>query len=408
MAERSFRFLHAGDFHLEQPASGISDAPDHLRSLLLELPYRAAERVFDAALAERVDFVVLSGDLLDVSLAGPHGPLFLTEQFARLDARGIPVYWTSSRLDAPERWPHGCRLTENVQRLVRHRQEACVFERDEQPLAWITIAPHDAFERPRLRGVPLEREELRHIVAAHGDFAPEDLDPRVDYWALGGRHARDTLRDAENVIHYAGTTQGRSFAEPGVHGCTLVQISAFAPPRLSFLPTSVLIWREEFLEVDELTTRERLERLLRERTASLAVGNPECDQWIRWTIHGSGPLLRRLRHGALSADIVGALREQFGRTRPAVWTESLRTRASDLIGATIDEETLLGEYLRALRSIRYDRARPIDLRPYLGEHLSSAPVSDAALPLEERRRDALLDEAAALGVDLLAEPEELP
>ncbi len=408
MAERSFRFLHAGDFHLEQPAQGLSDAPDHLRSLLLELPYRAAERVFDAALAERVDFVVLAGDLLDVSLAGPHGPLFLNEQFARLDERGVPVYWASSRLDAPERWPHGCRLPDNVQRLVRHRQEACVFERDGQPLAWITIPPHDEFERPRLRGVPLEREELRQIVAAHGEFAQEELDPRVDYWALGGRHARETLRDLENVAHYAGTPQGRSFVEPGVHGCTLVQFSAFAPPRLSFLPTSVLIWHEESLEVDELTTRERLERLLRERTAALAVADPECDQWIRWTIHGSGPLLRRLRHGAMSADIVGTLREQFGRTRPAVWTESLRTRAADLIGATIEDETLLGEYLRELRSFRYDRARPIDLRPYLSEHVSSAPLSEAALLLDEEPRDALLDEAAALGIDLLGEPEELP
>jgi exonuclease SbcD len=408
MAERSFRLLHAGDFHLEQPAHGLTDAPDQLRSLLLELPYRAAERVFDLAISERVDFVVLAGDLLDASLAGPHGPKFLCEQFERLALRGVPVYWSSSGLDAAERWPHGCRLPDNIHRLVRNRQEACVFENDGRPMAWITIPPHETFERPRLRGIPLEREELRHIVVAHGEYVPFDLDEKVDYWALGGKHQRETVRDSDSVAHYAGTTQGRSFAEPGVHGCTLVQITSFAPPRLSFLPTSALVWHDVTLEVDETTTRERLERLLRERTAALAVAQPERDQFIRWTVHGSGPLLRRLRHGTLAADLVGTLREQFGRTRPAVWTESLRVRAADVIGTTSEEDTLLGAYLRELRTYRFDEQQPVDLREYLPEGRTPDALGDAAWHDSDQPRTALLEEAAALGIDLLSEPEELP
>lgn len=406
MVERSFRFLHAGDFHLEQPAHGLDEAPEHLRSLLVELPYRAAERVFDAALAERVDFVVLAGDLVDVSLAGPHGPLFLAEQFKRLDARGIPVYWAPGRLDAPERWPRGCQLPENVHRLAPHRQDACVFERDGQPLVWITVVPHGEFERPRLRGVPLEREELRHVVVAHADFAASELDARVDYWALGGRQERHTLRDDECVAHYAGTPQGRSFAEPGIHGSTLVHVAPLAAPRLSFLPTSALVWQCESLEVDEHTTRERLERLLRERTAALAVSQPECEQWIRWTIHGTGSLLRRLRNGALAAEIVATLREQFGRTRPAAWTESLQVRAVDTIGARAGEDTLLGEYLRELHSYRNEPARPIDLREYLPQQARDL-MGDVALLVDGNAREELLDEAAALGIDLLGKPEAL-
>lgn len=406
MAERSFRFLHAGDWHLERPAHGLAEAPEHLRSLLIELPYRAAEKVVDAALAERVDFLVLAGDLLDVSLAGPHGPLFLSEQFARLERRGIPVYWASSRLDAPEHWPIGCRLPANVHRLVRNRQETHVYERDGQPLAWLTVMPHAELERPRLRGVPLEREELRHVVVAHGEFSLDALPERVDYFALGGRHARETLREADDVAHYPGTTQGRSFAEPGLHGCTLVQVTPFAPPRLSFIPTSALVWHEETIEIDEGTTRERLERLIRERTAALSVAHPECEQWIRWTVHGSGPLIRRLRSGVLASDIVGTLRQQFGHTRPAVWTESLRVRAADTVGAAVDEETLLGEYLRELRSWRYNETRPVDLRAYLSEHVEADELRAAALLDAPSARQSLLGEAAALGVDLLGPVEE--
>lgn len=408
MTERSCRFLHTGDWRLDQPAHGLAEAPEHLRSLLVELPYRAAQKVIDAALEERVDFVVLSGDILDVSLAGPHGPLFLAEQFARLDRRGIPVYWASGRSDGPERWPVGCRLPPNVHRLVRHRQESHVFQRDGQPVAWLTIMPHAELERPRLHGVPLEREELHHIVVAHGEYVLADLPPRIDYFAFGGRQYRSTLRDTDDVAHHAGTHQGRSFAELGVQGATIVQMAPFAPPRLSFVETSVLVWHEETIEVDEDTTRERLERLLRERTASLSVAHPECDQWIRWTVQGRGPLLRRLRGGMLAGDLVGTLRQQFGHTRPAVWTESLQVRPADVVGNTIDDDSLLGEYLRELRSLRYDHGRPLDLRPYLSEQVQSEELLSAAVAEDPAIRTALLDEAAALGVDLLSAAEDSP
>ncbi len=92
MSNRSFRFLHAGDFHLERPLMGVAEVPDHLRDLFLEAPYLAARRVFDAALAEDVRFVVLTGGICVPSAAGPRGPLFLAEQFVRLAERGIGVY----------------------------------------------------------------------------------------------------------------------------------------------------------------------------------------------------------------------------------------------------------------------------------------------------------------------------
>src|SRR5262245_61855813 len=94
-----FRFLHASDLHLERPLSGITEAPDHLRSLFLEAPYQAAERLFELAVSEKVDFVVLAGDVLDPSLCGPRGPIFLCEQFRLLNDRSIVVYWAGGEVD---------------------------------------------------------------------------------------------------------------------------------------------------------------------------------------------------------------------------------------------------------------------------------------------------------------------
>ena len=73
MSDRSFRFLHASDFRLDAVPRGLTEVPDHLRDTLLDAPYNAARRVFDTALAERVAFVVLAGNILQPDLTGPRG-----------------------------------------------------------------------------------------------------------------------------------------------------------------------------------------------------------------------------------------------------------------------------------------------------------------------------------------------
>ncbi len=58
-------FINASDFHLERPMQDVLDLPDHLRRTLVDAPWKAAASIFEHALVENVDFVVLSGDLLN-------------------------------------------------------------------------------------------------------------------------------------------------------------------------------------------------------------------------------------------------------------------------------------------------------------------------------------------------------
>ena len=91
MSKESIRFLHAGDFHLERAMQDLTDLPEHLKASLVDAPWKAAEAVFEAAIVENVDFVLLSGDLLNPISCGAVGPAFLIEQFERLEQRKIPV-----------------------------------------------------------------------------------------------------------------------------------------------------------------------------------------------------------------------------------------------------------------------------------------------------------------------------
>ena len=49
------RLVHASDLHLEMPVHGLPEVPDHLRELLIEAPYHAAEQVFESARMEALE-----------------------------------------------------------------------------------------------------------------------------------------------------------------------------------------------------------------------------------------------------------------------------------------------------------------------------------------------------------------
>jgi len=88
----AIKFIHAADLHLDQPISGLSELPTHLRSGLSSAPYSAAEKIFDLAIAERVDFVLLCGDLYDSDSGSARAYAFLLTQFQRLAEKNIHVY----------------------------------------------------------------------------------------------------------------------------------------------------------------------------------------------------------------------------------------------------------------------------------------------------------------------------
>src|SRR4029078_3674487 len=103
-------FLHASGFALDQPVAGLAEVPEPLAEPLVDAPYLSAQKLLCAALEERVDFVVLSGDLVDLARPSPRAIAFLLENFERLDTHGIAVYWACGGLDPPQDLAGAARL----------------------------------------------------------------------------------------------------------------------------------------------------------------------------------------------------------------------------------------------------------------------------------------------------------
>ena len=407
MSIRPFRFIHAGDFHLERPLTGVAELPDHLREHFLESPFWAARVVFDAALAEDADFVVLGGGICTASETGPRGPVFLAEQFVRLAERGIDVFWVGSAIDPPDSWPTAVKLPQNVTFFPRGRTESIFVQRDVGPLARVVGVSCDPQRRWRPDDFAADPAGLYTVAVAHGEAEPAALQARgINYWALGGRHDRSTPLAGASTVHYCGTTQGRCPEETGIHGCTMVQVDEQGQTRTSLIPTDSVRWLDERATVDRDTSLDEFEGRLRERLQALSEAAPSATLLVSWRIAGRGTLFDRLRRGKAADELLERLRGEFGFRKPAAWSVSLEVEAAETLQPELyEQETIRGDFLRAVRMFQMNGDEPLGLENYLSEADRESDWAAAVATPDEATRKRLLRETAALGVDLLTGEE---
>jgi hypothetical protein len=131
---------------------------------------------------------------------------------------------------------------------------------------------------------------------------------------------------------------------------------------------------------------------------------PKMDLLISWTIGGNGPLLAELRRGALGPELLGRLRSEYGLASPAAWSVSLGTEpAASLPEAVYEQQTILGDFLRAVRQYEMNPAESLGIEAYLGEPHLAGSLAAAASVADEAARQRVLRDAALLGAHLLGE-----
>ncbi len=68
MPSTALRFLHTGDLHLDSPVTGlITQAPPEVLAVLRDATTRAWRNVVRTALDERVDFLLVAGDVFEAA-----------------------------------------------------------------------------------------------------------------------------------------------------------------------------------------------------------------------------------------------------------------------------------------------------------------------------------------------------
>jgi len=402
MGMESFRFLHASDFHLERPMHDLPDLPDHLRPALVDAPWKAAEAVFEHAVVENVDFVILCGDLLNPISSGACGPAFLLEQFELLRERNINVYWAGGVADDLERWPEAVALPSNVYRFPK-RVEPVIHRRGGAPIATLLGRSSDGRQSIRAAEYHHDVDDNYRIAVGVGEADSESLSSeRLDYWALGGNHDRLVIKDEGQQMRYCGSPQGRSMDEQGVHGCYLVEVGSNRKTQVHAIDLDLFRYSDQTIEADDMVLGRDIRQLMTKRINRLQSEANGRHTLVRWRIQMDLENASVVGPAALEELIVW-LRREFGYSTPATWSTDIDVLPpKSLPKKWHEEDTILGDFLRTTMAQRKSGSKPISLQGYVDNETPGGAAWQAALlPIEAGRPDELIDLSTLLGVDLL-------
>src|SRR5262249_31013699 len=95
-----FKFLHAADIHLDSPQKGLDRYEGAPVAECRAATRRALENLVDLAIAEKVAFVLVVGDLYDGDWTDYNTGLFFGKVISRLRESGIPVTMIRGNHDA--------------------------------------------------------------------------------------------------------------------------------------------------------------------------------------------------------------------------------------------------------------------------------------------------------------------
>ena len=404
MGKESFRFIHASDFHLERPLGDLPDLPDHLRRAIIDAPWKAAEAVFENALMDNADFVVLGGDLLHPIASGACGPAFILEQFEALNERQIPIYWIAGAVDALERWPEAVALPSNVHRFSDRKVEQIIFRRGGVPLASIIGRSSDGRQSISGAEFHFEDDDLYRIAMAYGDADGDSLaGERIDYWALGGSHTRRNIGGNERNIHYCGTTQARSMDEPGRHGFNAVEVDADGAVRVHPIDCDLFHYSEQVIDADDMAIGIDIRSMMSKRIQKLQSEASGRHTLIQWKVQMDLENALVVGPAALEELLVW-LRREFGHGSPCCWSTDIEVLPPKAFpNKWLEEDTILGDFLRTAMDARKTDANSFTLAPMVETETPAGLLWQSTLAQDSSRaqRNAELDLATLLGVDML-------
>ena len=225
MSADSLRFIHASDFRLGRPIQGLRYIPAVWRERLRDAPYESTANVFDTAVIENVDFVLLSGDLIDVRETSPFTVKFLLDQFEKLNAAGIPIYWISGELDKRSYWSKRIAFPENVFLFGNNGIESRQAQSSDGFQYTIVGSSFDgerSINTSMFSGFGGSSQTT--IAACYGDVEIGGQQSDITYWACGGLDEGKRIESGSIKINYTGTPQPRK-ATASSSGCALVTIS---------------------------------------------------------------------------------------------------------------------------------------------------------------------------------------
>jgi DNA repair protein SbcD/Mre11 len=330
MTTAPFRFIHTADIHLDSPLRSLALRDPAIASLVGGATRQAFANTVQLCLDERVDALLIAGDLYDGDLESMKTALFFVREMQRLTAAGIRVFMIRGNHDTRSKVTRQLNLSlpDGVHVFSGH---GGVVEIPETAIAVHGVSfthPHAPDSLlPRYRPPVTDRVNigLMHTslggAAGHDPYAPcsvQDLAGHgFDYWALGHIHKRSETVVNGCAIVMPGIPQGRHINESGPRSVTLGCITADGQITLAERPVHVAQFERVAVDVSGIDDWNRLLTTIERALQTAFAGITAPHLIARLELAGATPLAYRLQR---DSDLVLAETRQM---HDAVFVESV-------------------------------------------------------------------------------------
>jgi len=405
-----FKFIHAADIHLDSPLRGLSRYESAPAEAIRDACRRAFENLVDLAIDEKVDFVLLAGDLYDGDWKDYSTGIFLSKQMGRLGRHNIQVFAVSGNHDAANRMTKSLDSPSNMKIFSSMKVETVTLENlgvaihgrsfrtqhvDKNLAAGFCTAEKGLFNIGLLH-TSLDGRE------GHAPYAPCSLDDLrskgYQYWALGHIHKQEIIKEEQYVI-FPGCIQGRHIREAGAKGCVLVSINDGIVSEIDRIPLDVLRWSLCNIDLtDAEENREVLERVRKsiEQELVLAEDRPLA---MRIRLQGATQIADKLAAypDRLEHQIKALGAETAGDDLWIERIENLTTGKLDL-ESTLADDNAMGRLLKEILNITNGTDDIDGLKDKIAELRQKAPSEafgdDSILNLDDEQTvHRIVDEA---------------
>jgi DNA repair exonuclease SbcCD nuclease subunit len=306
----AFRFVHTADVHLDSPLATLALRDPVLAELISGATRKAFVAVIDLCLVEKVDALLIAGDLYDGEQTSMKTARFLADQLRRLDEAGVRTFIIRGNHDAESRITRELTLPALVKVFAGRAETVSIgCGAIEAAVHGVSFAQKHAPEsllpkfRPPVSGsvnIGIMHTSLGGS-PAHGLYAPcspSDLNAAgFDYWALGHIHQRSEARGRAAIV-MPGNPQGRDINEAGAKSATLVAIGDDRTITIEERLTSVAQFERLRVDLAGLDNwREALGRIEKALEAAREAA-PSEHLVARLALTGLTPLAWRLRSDA--------------------------------------------------------------------------------------------------------------
>lgn len=374
------RFIHAADIHLDSPLKGLAKRHNLPADKILSATREALKNLVTLAIDQKVDFVLLAGDVYDGDPEDLTANFHFNQQMGRLYQKNIRVVMITGNHDAKSKISRPLTPPKNLTILSTDNPESFEITRDGEVIAIIHGQGfRNQAETRNLAGnypPPIAGKLNIGILHTsldgrdgHDNYAPtttnELINKGYSYWALGHVHTREEVHKKPYII-FPGNVQGRHIRETGAKGCYLVTFKDNHEAQLDFKPLDVFRWEAITINLEGIEEESEFEGKLAETVESRNLPFNEIPHGIRIILKGNTSLHSWLicSQNRVSENIQGIF---DGISAGNLFLEQLKVETSNE-GPALKNEALGDDALSILnQAINHLKKNPKEMESLLKE-----------------------------------------